>query len=121
MAKSQRAPGSQATDVMVECMKNEQFKASIARVTEHFKGWECYIELSCHENSEFRSLCEDYAVCARALENWQASDAAVAVERQTEYAESLAELQQEIHSWLDQRYVQDQSDKETGLHDPHTS
>jgi len=108
-------------DVMVECMRDEGLEESIARVTEHFKGWECYIECSCHENDEFRSLCDDYAVCARALENWQASDTAVAVQRQNEYAEWLAELKQEIHSWLDQRYVCDQPDKETGPRDPHVS
>jgi len=106
---------------MVGCMKSEQFEDSIARVIKHFKGWECYIECSCLENSEFRSLCEDYAVCARALEKWQASDATVADQRRKEYAEWLAELQQEIRSWLDQRYVYDQSDKETGPRDPHTS
>ena len=105
---------------MVECMKGERFEDTIARVIKHFEGWECYIEIACHENGEFRSLCEDYAVCARSLENWQASDAAVAVQRQNEYTQLLAELQQEIHSWLDQRYVHDQSDKITGPRDPHT-
>ena len=106
---------------MVGFMKNEQFKDLIAWVIKHFEGWECYIEVACHENGEFRSLCEDYAVCARSLEDWQASDAAVAVQRQNEYTELLAELKQEIHSWLDQRFVQDQSDKETGSLDPPSS
>ncbi len=101
-------------------MNSERFESSIARVIKQFKGWESYIEHSCHKNSEFRSLCEDYAVCARALENWQASDAAVAVQRQKEYAEWLAELEQEIHSWLEQRYVADQSVKGTGPGDPHS-
>ena len=102
-------------------MNGERFEGSIARVIKQFKGWESYIERSCHKNSEFRSLCEDYAVCARALENWQASDAAVAVQRQKEYAEWLAELEQEIHSWLELRYVAGQSDKGSGpgnLHSP---
>jgi len=100
----------QAADVVVKYMNGEQFESSIARVIKQFKGWESCIEHSCHQNSEFRSLCEDYAVCARALENWQASDAAVAVQRQKEYAEWLAELKQEIHSWLEQQYVVDPSD-----------
>ena len=104
---------------MVECMKSERFEDSISRVIKHFEGWECYIECACQESSEFRSMCEDYAVCARSLENWQASDAAVAVQRQKEYTELLAELKQEILSWLDQRYVHDQSDKVTGPRDPH--
>jgi len=106
-------------DVMVGYMKNKQFEDSIARVIKHLEGWECYIEVACHENGEFRSMCEDYAVCARSLENWQASDAAVAVQRQKEYTELLAELKQEIHSWLDQRYVNDQSNKVTKPRDPY--
>ena len=109
MAKSQCVPVSQATDVMVEYMKDERFEDSLARVTKHFDGWECHIQCSYNENDEFRSLCEDYAACARSLENWQASDAAVAVQRQNEYAELLAELKEEIHNWLDQQYVHDQS------------
>jgi hypothetical protein len=107
-------------DVMVGSMKSEQFDDSIARVIKHFEGWECYIECACQESDEFRLMCEDYAVCARSLKNWQASDAAVAVQRQKEYTELLAELKQEIHSWLDQRYVHDQSGKVTGPRDPHT-
>ena len=101
-------------------MKNKQFQDSIAQVIKHFEGWECYIEVACHENGEFLSLCEDFAVCARSMENWQASDAAVAVQRRKEYTKLLAELRQEIQSWLDQRYVHDQSDNVT-TRDPHTS
>jgi len=100
-------------------MKVERFEDSINQVIKHFEGWECYIEIACQESGEFRSLCEDYAVCASSLENWQASDAAVAVQRQKEYTELLAELNQEILGWLDQRYVHDQSDKVTGPRDPH--
>ena len=90
---------------MVGYMKNKQFEDSKARVIKALEDWECYIEVACQENSEFRSMCEDYAACARSLENWQASDAAVAVQRQKEYTELLADLEQEIHGWLDQRYV----------------
>ena len=119
MAKSQCVSGNQGKGVMVGYMKDERFEDSLARVTKHFDGWECYIQCSYNENDEFRSLCEDYAACARSLENWQASDAAVAVQRQNEYAELLAELKQEIHSWLDQRYVNDQSNKVTKPRDPY--
>ena len=92
-------------------MNGERLVGSIARVIEHFKGWESYIEYSCHRNSEFRSLCEDYAVCDRALENWKASDAVVAVQRRKEYSDWLAELELEIQSWLEQRFVPVQSGK----------
>jgi len=105
---------------MVECMNSERFEDSIARVIKHFEGWECYIECACQESGEFRSMCEDYAVCARSLENWQASDVVVADQRRKEYTELLAELKQEILGWLDQRYVHDQSDKVTALREPHT-
>ena len=94
---------------MVGYMNSKQFEDSIARVIKHLEEWECYIEVACHENGEFRSMCEDYAVCARSLESWQASDAAVATQRRKEYTELLAELRQEIHNCLDQRYVRDQS------------
>ena len=91
-------------------MNSERFESPFAQVIKQFKGWESCIEHSCNNNSEFRSLCEDYVVCARALENWQASDATVAVQRQKEYAEWLAELEQEIRSWLEQQYVADPSE-----------
>jgi len=100
----------QAMDVVVEYMNSERFESPFAQVIKQFEGWESCIEHSCHKNSEFRSLCEDYAVCARALENWQASDAAVADQRQKEYSEWLTELEQEIHSWLEQQNVAVQSD-----------
>jgi hypothetical protein len=54
------------------------------------------------ERSEsFRGLCEDFQVCAEAVAEWQAKEGPAAVERRREYAESLAELEQEIGSWLD--------------------
>ena len=105
---------------MVECMKSERFEDSIARVIKHFEGWERYIEIACNGNGEFRSLCEEYALCARCLENWQASDAVVSVQRRKEYTELLAELRQEIHNCLEQRYVRDQSGNITDR-GPHTS
>lgn len=87
---------------MVGFMKSDQFEDSISRVIKHFEGWESSIKCACQESDEFRSMCEDYVVCVRSLENWQASDAAVAVQRQKEYTELLAELKQEILSWLGQ-------------------
>jgi hypothetical protein len=111
MTKSQCASVEHATDIVVEYMNGERLDGSIARVIKHFNGWESYIEHSCHNDSEFRSLCEDYAVCDRALENWQASDAVVALQRRKEYAEWLADLEREIQNWLEQRYVPGQSDK----------
>ena len=82
-------------------MSDKQTEDSVARVISQFEDWKTRIEKSFQESDDFRSLCEDYAVCARALENWQASNAATATERQKEYAELLAELGKEILDWLE--------------------
>jgi hypothetical protein len=94
----------------VEHISDKHIEDSAARVISQFEDWKTRIEQSFQESDDFRSLCEDYAVCARALENWQASDSAVAVQRQKEYTELLAELEREIRSWLEQHNVADQSD-----------
>ena len=52
-------------------------------------------------SESFRSLCEDFQVCVEAVARWQRKEGPAAVERRREYAESLAELEQEIGSWLD--------------------
>jgi len=93
----------------VERMSDKRIKSSVARVISQFEDWKTHVEQSYLESDDFRSLCEDYAVCARALETWQASNAATAHQRQQEYTELLAELGREIHDWLEQRYVHDES------------
>jgi len=87
----------------VEHISNKRNQDSVARVISQFEGWKIRIEQSFRESDDFRSLCKDYAVCARALENWQASNAAAATERQQEYTKLLAELGKEILDWLEQR------------------
>jgi len=81
-------------------MSEKRTKDSVARVISRFEDCKVHIEQSFQESDEFRSLCKDYAVCERALENWQASNAATATQRQKEYTELLAELGDEIHDWL---------------------
>ena len=83
-------------------MCDKHFEDSLSRVTGQFEGWATCIEKSFQESEDFRSLCEDYAVCARVLENWQVSDAANADQRRQEYTELLTELAKEIHDWLEQ-------------------
>ena len=85
----------------MEHMSDKHIEDSVARVISQFEDWKTRIEQSFQQSDDFRSLCEDYAVCARALENWQASDAAAATERRKEYTELLAELGKEIHDWLE--------------------
>ena len=85
----------------MEHMSDKRNQDSVARVISQFEDWKTRIEQSFRESDDFRSLCKDYAVCARALENWQASNAAAATERQQEYTELLAELGKEILDWLE--------------------
>jgi len=82
-------------------MSDKHIEDSVARVISQFEDLKTRIEQPFQESDDFRSLCEDYAVCARALENWQASDAAAATQRQQEYTELLAELGKEIRDWLE--------------------
>ena len=94
---------------MNDNVNGKRIEDSVARVIIQFKDWETCVEQSFQESDDFRALCEDYAVCARALENWQASNSALAVQRCQEYTELLAELGEEIKDWLEQRYGHDQS------------
>jgi len=87
----------------VEVVSDIRSKSALARVIRQFKDWETRIKQYHNESGDFRSLCEDFAVCERALEKWQASDAAMAAQRQQEYEELLAELRNEIQDWLEQR------------------
>jgi len=87
----------------VEVVSDIRSKSALARVIRQFKDWETRIKQYHNESGDFRSLCEDYAVCERALEKWQASDTAMAAQRQQEYEELLAELRNEIQDWLEQR------------------
>ena len=58
------------------------------------------IESEYQRSESFRSLCKDFHVCARALKKWHCSEASTARQRESEYAECLAELEQEIRDWL---------------------
>jgi len=75
-----------------------QFEALKTRIRKYHK-----------QSGEFRSLCEDFAVCERALKKWQVSDAAIADQRRQEYTELLAELRSEIHDWLEQQCIHGQT------------
>lgn len=61
------------------------------------------------ERSEsFRGLCEDFQVCVEAFARWQQKEGPAADDRRREYAESMAELEQEIVGWIDARLHDDQ-------------
>jgi ribosomal protein L16 Arg81 hydroxylase len=101
-------------------MSDKRIKSSVARVISRFEDLKTRVEQSYLESGDFRSLCEDYAVCERALEKWQASDLAIAAQRRREYKELLAELGEEIQDWLEQRYAHEQSNKRIGPGNPNT-
>lgn len=90
-------------------MIDERIEDSIGRVVEQFEDWKSCIEQSFQESEDFQALCEDYAVCARALENWKHSNATTAAQRRQEYEDLLAELGGEIHDWLQHQYGSDHS------------
>jgi hypothetical protein len=94
-------------------MNDEWIENSVALVIGQFESWKACIEQSFQESDDFQSLCEDYAVCAQALEKWEASNAALADQRRQEYSELLAELGQEIQDWLEHEYGTDRSRIET--------
>lgn len=87
-------------------MSDNRTEDSVARVVSQFRDLKTLIGKCFKESDDFRSLCEDYAVCQRALENWQISNAATAAQRQQEYTELLTELEKEIHEWLEQHRKQ---------------
>ena len=84
-------------------------RSPVARVIRQFEDWKTRVEKYHKESGHFRSLCEDFAVCERALEKWQTSDAAIAAQRQQEYTELLAELRSEIQDWMEQHNLHDQT------------
>jgi len=73
----------------------------LAFVSERFGDWKRQIEPQFHRSETFRALCNDYLLCANAMERWQASDAPIAAQRADEYAESLTELETEIRDCLE--------------------
>jgi len=70
-------------------------------VFEHFGGWSQQIEPQFQRSETFRALCNDYLLCAYAMERWQSSDLPIAAQRAEEYAESMTELETEIRDWLE--------------------
>ena len=55
-------------------------------------------------NESFQSLCRSYQKCNDALDHWAASKHTEAPNRQREYSELMAELEQEIIQSLDETF-----------------
>lgn len=77
----------------------------VALLDNHFSDWKGQFEWGFQRDENFQSLCRDYYACARALEAWKASDSENAPKRRQEYAELLAELEQEVRDWLENSNV----------------
>lgn len=54
-------------------------------------------------SASFRGLCDDLCLCAEALSRWRRKEDPEGKQRAEEYAQSLAELEQEMSAWLDDR------------------
>lgn len=76
---------------------------SLACVVAHLPARASAIVSEFERSEPFRGLCEDFQVCLEALSRWQQREGPAAAERRREYAESLAELEQEIIGWIDAR------------------
>jgi hypothetical protein len=69
----------------------------LKRFPEHNEKIQCLFE----ENDSFRSLCEDYRVCAKALKYWNDSTSEKAPARCEEYNALLQELEEEVLLYLE--------------------
>ncbi|TVL99764.1 MAG: hypothetical protein CV087_16635 [Candidatus Brocadia sp. WS118] len=68
----------------------------LKRFRKHSEKIQCLF----NENDSFRSLCEDYQVCAKALKYWSHSRSSKAPTRREEYSVLLQELEEEVLIYL---------------------
>jgi hypothetical protein len=69
----------------------------VKRFPEHSEKIQCLFK----EKDSFRSLCEDYRVCAKALKYWSDSTSEKASARREEYCVLLQELEEEVLIYLE--------------------
>ena len=74
---------------------------SLRHVLGRFPDREDSIAAAFRDSESFRTLCEDYLVCADALRRWRTSSAPPAESRRGEYQAWLSELEEEILEWLE--------------------
>lgn len=75
-------------------------KCSRSLIKRSFPGHDSLIDRAYRENESFRDLCHDYCNCALALERWRRLIGVDPSSRNREYLELLAELAEEVESWL---------------------
>jgi len=69
-------------------------------VIERFPNHKGAINRIFRENETFRTICEDYQICTRALGRWNQSDSEEAPERIEEYKAMLRDLETELFQFL---------------------
>lgn len=79
-------------------MRTRQDARSLIRSA--FPGRDALIDRAYRENETFRDLCRDYRNCALALERLRSLNGVAPSARTQEYVQLLAELAEEVESWL---------------------
>jgi hypothetical protein len=77
-------------------------KPNIFSVVKRFPRRERAIKGLFRKSDFFRTLCEDYCLCGKALEHWKATDTEVSRARVVEYSALMEELEAELIAALDQ-------------------
>lgn len=85
----------------MECISEAPLDQPPIDLFRRFPALRRRIESEYRVSEPFRTLCDDWRICAEAKARWCSSEAPVAARRRTEYNEWLAELEQEIEEWLD--------------------
>ena len=77
-------------------------KSSVFHVLEKFPDRGEDIKRLYKESQEFQSVCEDYRLCAEALQHWTQSNEKEASIRRQEYEQLFQELMDEIYLYLNE-------------------
>ena len=75
-------------------------KGSVFYVLEKFPDRYGDIKRLYKQSQEFQTVCEDYRLCAEALQHWYHSHEKVALARRNEYEQLFQELVEEIRLYL---------------------
>ena len=82
--------------------RDNRIQVSLEFIVKRFPLYSESIRQLFQDDNSFQSLCEDYHVCAKALDHWNEATSEEAPDRQQEYATLLKELEDEILKYLKQ-------------------
>lgn len=74
---------------------------TLSLIRNSFPGRDALIQRALRDVESFRALCEDYRECSAALERWEQRNGDEAVRRREEYTQLLAELDEDVRTWLE--------------------